>query len=85
MLKFMVLQKGSGMIAPNMATMLAFIFTDADLSANILKSLLKRNIDNTFNAITVDGDTSTNDMLTFFSTGKVNNSNIENVFRSKIK
>ena len=57
------------MIAPNMATMLAFIFTDADLSANILKSLLKRNIDNTFNAITVDGDTSTNDMLTFFATG----------------
>ena len=76
--------KGSGMIAPNMATMLAFIFTDADLSANILKSLLKRNIDNTFNAITVDGDTSTNDMLAFFATGKVNNSNIENVLDPKL-
>ena len=76
--------KGSGMIAPNMATMLAFIFTDADLSANILKSLLKRNIDSTFNAITVDGDTSTNDMLTFFSTGKVNNPNIENVLDPRL-
>jgi glutamate N-acetyltransferase/amino-acid N-acetyltransferase len=76
--------KGSGMIAPNMATMLAFIFTDADLSTNILKSLLKRNIDSTFNAITVDGDTSTNDMLTFFSTGKVNNSNIENILDPRL-
>ena len=76
--------KGSGMIAPNMATMLAFIFTDADLSANILKSLLKRNIDSTFNAITVDGDTSTNDMLTFFSTGKANNPNIENILDPKL-
>ena len=76
--------KGSGMIAPNMATMLAFIFTDADLSANILKSLLKRNIDRTFNAITVDGDTSTNDMLTFFSTGKVNNPNIENILDPRL-
>ena len=76
--------KGSGMIAPNMATMLAFIFTDADLSANILKSLLKRNIDSTFNAITVDGDTSTNDMLTFFSTGKVNNPNIENILDPRL-
>ncbi len=76
--------KGSGMIAPNMATMLAFIFTDADISANILKSLLKRNIDSTFNAITVDGDTSTNDMLTFFSTGKVNNPNIENILDPRL-
>ena len=76
--------KGSGMIAPNMATMLAFIFTDADLSANILKSLLKRNIDSTFNAITVDVDTSTNDMLTFFSTGKVNNPNIENILDPRL-
>ena len=76
--------KGSGMIAPNMATMLAFIFTDADLSTNILKSFLKRNIDSTFNAITVDGDTSTNDMLTFFSTGKVNNSNIENILDPRL-
>jgi len=76
--------KGSGMIAPNMATMLAFIFTDADLSTNILKSFLKRNIDSTFNAITVDGDTSTNDMLTFFSTGKANNPNIENILDPKL-
>ena len=76
--------KGSGMIAPNMATMLAFIFTDADLSANILKLLLKKNIDSTFNAITVDGDTSTNDMLTFFSTGKVNNPNIENILDPRL-
>ena len=76
--------KGSGMIAPNMATMLAFIFTDADLSASILKSLLKRNIDSTFNAITVDGDTSTNDMLTMFSTGKVKNSRIDNILDPKL-
>ena len=76
--------KGSGMIAPNMATMLAFIFTDADLSTNILKSLLKRNIDDTFNAITVDGDTSTNDMVAFFSTGKIKNSYIENVLDPKL-
>ena len=63
--------KGSGMIFPNMATTLGYIFTDAELSNDILSKLLKKNIDTTFNAITCDGDTSTNDMVAIFSTGKV--------------
>ena len=56
------------MIAPNLATMLSFIFTNADINSNLLKSLLKRAVANTFNAITVDGDKSTNDMVSIFST-----------------
>ena len=60
--------KGSGMIAPNLATMLSFIFTNADISSNILKTLLKRAVANSFNAITVDSDQSTNDMVSIFST-----------------
>jgi glutamate N-acetyltransferase/amino-acid N-acetyltransferase len=62
--------KGSGMIAPNMATMLVFIFTDAALSANVTQALLDRHLGETFNAITVDGDTSTSDTLLLFATGK---------------
>ena len=76
--------KGSGMIAPNMATMLAFFFTDADLSNSILKALLKKNVDSTFNAITVDSDTSTSDMCCIFSTGKIKNSKIENISDPKL-
>jgi glutamate N-acetyltransferase/amino-acid N-acetyltransferase len=64
--------KGSGMIAPNLATMLSFIFTDADIPSNILRTLLKRSVDNSFNAITVDSDKSTNDMVAIFSTKKTN-------------
>ena len=60
--------KGSGMIAPNLATMLSFIFTNADISSNLLKTLLKRAASNSFNAITVDSDQSTNDMVSIFST-----------------
>ena len=60
--------KGSGMIAPNLATMLSFIFTNADISSNLLKTLLKRATSNSFNAITVDSDQSTNDMVSIFST-----------------
>ncbi len=63
--------KGSGMIAPNLATMLSFIFTDADLPSNILKSLLKRAVASTFNSITIDSDKSTNDMVAIFSTRKI--------------
>jgi glutamate N-acetyltransferase/amino-acid N-acetyltransferase len=63
--------KGSGMIAPNLATMLSFIFTDADISSNLLKTLLKRSVANSFNAITVDSDQSTNDMVSIFSTKAV--------------
>ena len=77
--------KGSGMIYPNMATTLGFVFTDATISSAILKKLLKKNITNTFNAITCDGDTSTNDMVTIFSTCEVKNSEIKSVTESKIQ
>ena len=62
--------KGSGMIAPDMATMLSFAFTDARLPAELLKALLKEAVDKTFNCITVDGDTSTSDTLLLGATGK---------------
>lgn len=61
--------KGSGMIHPNMATMLAFITTDAAISPLLLQQLLKRKVDQTFNQITVDGDTSTNDMVIVMANG----------------
>ena len=77
--------KGSGMIFPNMGTTLGYIFTDADLSNDILNKLLKKNIETTFNAISCDGDTSTNDMVSIFSTGKIKNSNIKNITDKKIK
>ena len=63
--------KGSGMIAPNLATMLSFIFTDADISSIVLNKYLHKVLSNTFNAITVDSDTSTNDMVAIFSTKKI--------------
>jgi glutamate N-acetyltransferase/amino-acid N-acetyltransferase len=62
--------KGSGMIAPNMATMLAFVFTDAAISAPILKSFLRAETETSFNAITVDGDRSTNDCVLLLATGQ---------------
>jgi len=77
--------KGSGMVFPNMATTLGYVFTDANLSNNILSKLLKKNIETTFNAISCDGDTSTNDMVSIFSTGKINNSNIKNISDKKIE
>jgi len=77
--------KGSGMIAPNLATTLAFVFTDADIPSSYLKSLLKRCIGSTFNAITVDSDTSTNDMVGIFATGKVKTGKIYNVLDPKLK
>jgi glutamate N-acetyltransferase / amino-acid N-acetyltransferase len=61
--------KGAGMIAPDMATMLAFVFTDAPLSASALRGLLRATVEDTFNAVTVDGDTSTSDTLLAFATG----------------
>ena len=63
------ISKGSGMIAPNMATMLAFITTDADISSELLQPLLKDIVDRTFNAITVDGDTSTSDQCIVLASG----------------
>ena len=77
--------KGSGMIQPNMATTLAYIFTDADISNDVLKKLLKKNIENTFNAISCDSDTSTNDMISIFSTGKAKNTFIKTINDKKIK
>jgi len=83
-IKIYGIAKGSGMIFPNMATTLGYIFTDANLSNDILNKLLKKNIDTTFNAITCDGDTSTNDMVSIFSTGKIRNANINNINDKKI-
>jgi len=77
--------KGSGMIFPNMATTLGYVFTDAELSANILKKLLKKNIETTFNAISADGDTSTNDMVTIFSTGQAKHYSVNDVNDEKLK
>ncbi|HHY50270.1 MAG TPA: bifunctional glutamate N-acetyltransferase/amino-acid acetyltransferase ArgJ, partial [Alphaproteobacteria bacterium] len=62
--------KGSGMIAPDMATMLSFVFTDAPVAAHVLKSLLQPGIERSFNAITVDSDTSTSDTCLVFATGQ---------------
>jgi glutamate N-acetyltransferase/amino-acid N-acetyltransferase len=61
--------KGAGMIAPDMATMLAFVFTDAPISAPLLQSLLRDGVVDTFNAVTIDGDTSTSDTVLAFATG----------------
>ncbi len=62
--------KGAGMIAPDMATMLAFVFTDASISAPALQALIKQGAVDTFNAVTIDGDTSTSDTLMIFATGQ---------------
>jgi glutamate N-acetyltransferase/amino-acid N-acetyltransferase len=61
--------KGAGMIAPDMATMLSFVFTDAAISAPVLRRLLKDGVADSFNAVTIDGDTSTSDTLMAFATG----------------
>lgn len=61
--------KGAGMIQPDMATMLSFVFTDAPIAAPVLQALLKRGADKSFNCVTVDGDTSTSDTLLLFATG----------------
>jgi glutamate N-acetyltransferase/amino-acid N-acetyltransferase len=61
--------KGAGMIAPDMATMLSFVFTDAPISSAVLQSLLKTGVEDTFNAVTIDSDTSTSDTLLAFATG----------------
>ena len=83
--KIFGIAKGSGMIQPNMATTLGYIFTNAEIPNNILKKLLKKNISSTFNAITCDSDTSTNDMVSILSTGKAKHSKIKNINDPKIK
>ena len=77
--------KGSGMIFPNMATTLGYVFTDADIPSGILKKLLKKNIETTFNAISCDGDTSTNDMVTFFATKKTKHPKIKSINDEKLQ
>ena len=76
--------KGSGMIFPNMATTLGYVFTDAKISSKILKKLLKKNIETTFNAISCDGDTSTNDMVSLFATGSAKNAMISKINDERI-
>jgi glutamate N-acetyltransferase/amino-acid N-acetyltransferase len=61
--------KGAGMIAPDMGTMLSFVFTDAPIAPAVLRKLLRDGVENTFNAVTIDGDTSTSDTLLAFATG----------------
>ncbi|MDC6465198.1 bifunctional glutamate N-acetyltransferase/amino-acid acetyltransferase ArgJ [Pelagibacteraceae bacterium] len=85
LIKISGIAKGSGMIAPNMATMLSFIFTDANIPSVFLKSILKKVVSTTFNSITVDSDTSTNDMVAIFATGKAKNSKIYNVLDPKLQ
>ena len=84
-IKIYGIAKGSGMIFPNMATTLGYIFTDANLSSGVLKQLLKKNIETTFNAISCDGDTSTNDMVTIFATKKIKHSKIKKFNDNKLK
>jgi glutamate N-acetyltransferase / amino-acid N-acetyltransferase len=65
--------KGSGMIAPNMATMLGFVFTDANVPSSKLQAMLSKTVETTYNAITVDSDTSTSDTILVFATGTAGN------------
>jgi len=73
------MSKGSGMIAPNMATMLAFVTTDVAITPQLLQQALQETVDRTFNRISVDGDTSTNDMVTVLANGEAGNNQLTNV------
>jgi len=77
--------KGAGMIAPDMATMLSFIFTDAAISAPVLRKLLKDGVADSFNAVTIDGDTSTSDTLMAFATGAAGAPRITKVTDSRLR
>src|ERR1035437_5787162 len=77
--------KGAGMIAPDMATMLSFVFTDAAIAAPALQALLKDGVTDTFNAVTIDGDTSTSDTLMIFATGKANTPRIARARDARLK
>jgi len=85
LIKISGIAKGSGMIAPNMATMLAMIFTDGNIPSVFLKYILKKVIATTFNAITVDSDQSTNDSVFLFATGKVKHGKIYNALDPKLQ
>ena len=78
-IKIAGIAKGSGMIARNLATMFSFIFTDADISSVVLSKYLNKVLANTFNAITIDNDTSTNDMVAIFSTKKIKNKKLNTI------
>jgi glutamate N-acetyltransferase/amino-acid N-acetyltransferase len=75
--KFMGMAKGAGMIMPNMATMLSFVITDAQISFPELQECLRQATDRTFNRITIDGDTSTNDMVLVMANGTASNAWID--------
>jgi len=77
--------KGSGMIAPDMATMLAFVFTDAKIPKDILQNLLSKSVNRSFNSITVDSDTSTNDTVLLFATGKTKHKEVSDIGDKHIK
>ena len=77
-IKIYGIAKGAGMIQPNLATTLCFLFTDANIPSSVLKKILTKNMETTFNAITCDSDTSTNDMVSIFATSSANNSIIKN-------
>jgi len=77
--------KGAGMIAPDMATMLSFIFTDAAISSPALQALLKEGVTDTFNAVTIDGDTSTSDTLMIFATGQAEMPRIARAADARLK
>jgi glutamate N-acetyltransferase/amino-acid N-acetyltransferase len=77
--------KGAGMIAPDMATMLSFVFTDAAIAAPALQAMLKEGVADTFNAVTVDGDTSTSDTLMLFATGTAANPRISRAADPRLK
>jgi glutamate N-acetyltransferase / amino-acid N-acetyltransferase len=77
--------KCAGMIAPDMATMLSFVFTDAAIAPPALQSLLKDGVADTFNAVTIDGDTSTSDTLMIFATGQAGNQHIARAADPRLK
>ncbi len=77
--------KGSGMIHPNMATMLGFILTNASISKELLETVLRDSVNNSFNMISVDGDTSTNDMVIILANGKAKNRVIDNMDENYMK
>ncbi len=77
--------KGAGMIAPDMATMLSFVFTDAALPHEVLQTLLSKGVQKSFNSITVDSDTSTSDTLLLFATGQAKNAKIKDASDKRLK
>ena len=77
--------KGSGMIAPDMATMLCFVFTDAQVPAGLLQRLLRKGTDRSFNRTTVDSDTSTSDTVLLFATGQARHGKVHKNDRKALK